>query len=634
LPRKILPKQLKVYWGRRDAGYSMRDSAAAAGFSLTKARELEGNRKREQNDVAHLPEAVRERVETEWGEPRRYEELKDEAKRAWDDFGYFQRRYFGRVPVPWQIEAAELVIGLLESEDEEYVVINAPPGSGKTLLFTHDIPAWITVRNRAIRGQLGSVTGPLAERYTNRLRRTFERVLPEKGISKDVQSGHAYDALSTLAADFGRFKPLEREVWTASGFVVAQYSDQGAVTEKEMTWQSYGVDQGFIGGRYDFVAWDDLVDPRKQRTPEARAQLREDYDTLCETRLEPSGVLILQGQRILSDDLYRYCIDKKVPIELEDGSVEERPKYHFLKFPAHYDDFCQADHFPKSAKPYPEGCLLSPNRLPWQKLIGLKANNANRFQVTYQQEDMDPESVLVRPEWINGSMEYPGCLDQDRDRLEIPEGLSQPLFSAASVDPSPTKFWGIEWWVYHKPSEQRFLIDLLKKQMEAPAFLDWNANTQTWSGIMDEWQKTSIELGVPITHWIIETNVAQRFLLQYDHVRRWCAKYGVTIVPHTTSRNKSDPEFGVHTIAPNYQYGRSRLPFKAHSYGRAISLQLIKELTNYVVGSDIRTNTDLVMSNWFWEFQLERLFFGEHVPSVQPRPSWVKDPKGWLSGRR
>jgi hypothetical protein len=616
MPKVITAQQKKVYWELRGAGHSMAKAAQFAKFSLTTARALEQGKRDQSTTTTH------QRAEEDLPGPKRYSELSNEAKRAWDDFGYFQRRYFGRVPVPWQQEAAMQVVKLLETPEEEYVVINAPPGSGKTLLFTHDIPAWITVRNRALTGQMGSVTGPLAERYTNRLRRTLERTLPEKANADELLRGTAFDAEATLAADFGRFKPLERELWTASAFVVAQYADLGAITEKEPTWSSYGIDQGFIGGRYRFIVWDDLVDPRKQRSMEARDSLKSDWDDLAETRLEPGGLLILQGQRIDADDLYRYCLDKQVP-QIEDPEtgeiLEAVPKYHHIKFKAHYDDRCAVEHHRRGAAPYPTGCLLSPSRINWRKISTLQHTGKNRFEVLYQQEDVDPQTVLVNRSWIYGDSEHDGCLDFDRDRLELPKNISPPLMSYMTVDPSPTKYWGIQWWIYQPKTEQRFLVDLEKRQLDAPDFLDFDSTTQRYSGLLEEWVQTSNDKGWPIRWLIFEINAAQRFLLQYDFVHKWQMLRGVKIIPHSTQRNKSDPDFGVQMLGPLYERGAVRLPWKENSLGRFASMKLIEEVTTYPHG---RT-TDLTMSQWFGEFQLPRIYRPDKPPARQKRPTWL-----------
>jgi hypothetical protein len=618
MPKIVTPQQIKVYWELRGAGHSMAKSCQFAKFSLSKAQELEKGKKRDQT-VTALQSAAEENLPG----PKRYDELCDEAKRAHDDFGYFQRRYFGRIPVPWQTEAAERVVKLLATPEEEYVVTNAPPGSGKTLLFTHDIPAWLTVRNRSLTGQMGSVTGPLAERYTNRLRRTLERTLPIKASTDALQRGTALDAEACLAADFGRFKPMERELWTASAFVVEQYADLGAITEKEPTWSAYGIDQGFIGGRYMFIVWDDLVDPRKQRSLEAKEALKSDWDDLAETRLEPGGLLILQGQRIDADDLYRYNLDKVVPTmeDPETGEIlESVKKYHHIKFQAHYEDRCKPPGtHRRDAKPYPEGCLLSPSRINWRKITQLRHTGKNRFEVLYQQEDVDPETVLVNRNWIYGDDDHIGCLDFERDRLELPKDIKPPLMSYMTVDPSPTKYWGIQWWIYQPATEQRFLMDLEKKQLDAPDFLDYDATTQKYSGLLEEWVQTANDKGWPIRYLIVEINAAQRFLLQYDFVQKWQMLRGVNIIPHSTQRNKSDPEFGVQMLGPLYERGGVRLPWKPDSLGRFASMKLMEEVTTYPHG---RT-TDQVMSQWFGEFQLPRLYRPPKPAPRQKRPTWL-----------
>mgnify|MGYP003336117934 FL=1 len=119
------------------------------------------------------------------------------------------------------------------------------------------------MRNRAIRGMIGSATMGMAKKSTNRLRRTLERVQPELAPQHLLRRGAALDAVSTLANDYGRFKPLNREIWTADSFVVMQHEEFGSISEKEATWSAYGMDTTFIGNRVDFVIWDDLFDPRK-----------------------------------------------------------------------------------------------------------------------------------------------------------------------------------------------------------------------------------------------------------------------------------------------------------------------------------------------------------------------------------
>ncbi len=614
---KITRSQRTVYWEERERGESMANSALRAGFSMSTAAKLE----RESRGVVPAPDKRAKQTK----DPVARHRLKPEARRALEDFGYFQRRYFGRIAYPWQVEAAQTVVEMLASPHKEYLVVNCPPGSGKSTLFAHDIPAWLTVRNRRIRGMIGSATTHLAEGYIDRLRRTLALTRPLQNPEDDIKRGLALDAEATLAGDFGRFQPVA-DIWTRSQFVVEQ---PGGTQEKEATWSGYGQDAGYIGQRFDFVIWDDLVDPKKQRTQEAKEALELYWDDVSEPRLEPSGLMVLQGQRFASDDLYRYCLDKMTgeDIDWDTGEVlDKRPKYTHILFKAHYEENCNPEVTHKrAAKPYPDGCLLNPERLPWRELSSHIENREERFMVVYQQQDGDPKSVLVPKTWIYGGDGHPGCIDNGehgtmaRDRLELPPNLAGDLVSVMTVDPSPTKFWAIEWWVYQPSTEYRWLMDLERCPMEANEFLDYNMATQRFTGLLEEWHETSVSLGQPITHVIVEQNAAQRFLLQYDIVHQWLRTRNVEIVPHNTHRNKSDPELGVETIREHYKFGRVRLPYKRNSQGHNCSHRLIDEVTVYPHG---RTD-DCVMAHWFLEWNLPRIYSPQVAEGKSWRPSWA-----------
>lgn len=567
-------------------------------------------------------------------------ELSEPARRALGDFGFFQRRYFGRIATPWQEMAAERVVGLLESPEKEFAVVNAPPGSGKSTTFTLDIPAWVTVRNRAIRGQIGSKVESSARRYTMRLRRAFERTTPIRAEAEALARGLALDAEATLIDDFGLFRPPGHdEMWSAGAFVVLQHGEV-LIDEKEPTWSAYGMDSGFLGMRYDLVIWDDLVDKLVIRTAESRQAQREWWDDVAEKRLEPGGLLVLQGQRMGADDLYRYALDKREPPDDDEPDLEEgepepegRRKYHHVIFKAHYPELCEGRHR-RDDPYYPDGCLLDPRRLSWRELRQEMANPRNNFEVIYQQEDIAPGNVLVDPLWVTGGtdpvthVEYPGCVDRDRDICELPDGLFGDLISVATADPSPTKYWSIQWWVVRcvdgQPYE-RYLMDHERRAMDAPSFLDWNNATQSFSGVMDAWQARSVDLGHPITTWIVEANAAQRFMLQYEHVRRWLAQWRVDLIPHQTARNKSDPQFGVQTLGPLWRHGLIRLPGKPRAAGWLASAKLIEEVTRWPGWS----TDDCVMAHWFCEWHLPHLVPAAGTLPTFKRPSWLRTADTW-----
>ena len=87
----------------------------------------------------------------------------------------------------------------LESEEKEFLVLNCPPGAGKSTLF-HDVAVWCIVRNRAIRVLIGSISQTLAKMYSRRIRETLERPTSLVVDPEQVKKGLAVaGALGTYA---------------------------------------------------------------------------------------------------------------------------------------------------------------------------------------------------------------------------------------------------------------------------------------------------------------------------------------------------------------------------------------------------------------------------------------------------
>lgn len=619
----------------RDGGQSRYAAAKRMGVSQRAAKDFEDGTG---SEIGRLAKAA-------YAEARKPaviapEDLVPEAVEALENIEAFARRYFGLILMPWQIEATERITELAASPHEEYVVINAPPGCGKSTFFTRILPAWATVRDRTIRGMIGSHTQRLAEWYTRRLKNEFERSIPVRAETKDLKLGMALDAAAVLSDDFGRFKPDIKEVWRSDQFTVAQEGDV-PVSEKEPTWTCFGVDSGFLGGRFDLIIWDDLYDPRKMRTVDAREDLKRWWDEVAETRLEPGGLLILQGQRMAPDDIYRYALDKHTDFEEGDEAEEDLPedlrlggdRYHHLFYKAHYQDLCQNEHR-VTAKPWPDGCLLYPRRLNWRKLSHIKSQTPDRFEILYQQQDVDPASVLVNPLWISGGLGddgvlYQGCWDEGRDLWELPANLPGEPLIIATADPSPSKYWALQVWAYVEESGFRYLLESYRQKMDAPTFLDWNHGEGVFTGIAEEWWQRSVAMGHPIQYWIIESNAAQKFILQYDHFQRWSAQRNVNLIPHYThSRNKADPDYGVQMLAGLYRHGQVRLPGKQGTDARPHALLLVNEVTKWTPDGHGANTDDCVMAQWFFEHNVPHIRTprGNVVPMW--RPSWIRAAKG------
>lgn len=627
--QRVDPDKWATYFQMLLRGAGKNEAAQAAGIAYNTALRLHQDPKKSSGYEQYkqwLANDLRDVV------PEK--ELSRQAKRALVDFEYFRLRYFGHISMPWHIKAAEVIVKALESPDKEFLVVNCPPGSGKSTLMTHDIVTWALVRNRALRVMIGTKAATTGADYTTRIKNSLDRILPVEADEIEKALGLATDAEATLLQDFGRFKPEGTGYWRADKLVLARAGGVPA-HQKEASLVSFGEKSGFLGGRYNLVIWDDVVTDQNCRTPAQQEELARWWRTTAESRLEPGGVLVLQGQRMSAHDLYRHVLDLRDITQHLDGDYdpEKLPsKYTHIKFPAHDDAKCKGgdskhrDHDAAKAKPWPKGCLLDPKRLTYRDLRVAEYNDPRSYATVYQQEDTDPGSVLVNPAWIAGGQDpitgehYPGCWDKDRHVGQLPQNLAGDVYSVVTADPSPTMYWGAMWWLYQPSTDFDHLIDIERRKMQAPDFLDWNHATGEFSGLLEDWWQTSRDLGRPITHVIVEANAAQRFLLQYDHAKRWTSMRGVQLYAHTTTRNKSDAALGVQTLGPHYRHGKVRLP--GHWASRGPVMALYNEVTRY---PDSAT-TDLVMAHWFLRFQSSRLFLPQmDKPYAFNRPDWVRN---------
>jgi hypothetical protein len=575
--------------------------------------------------------------------------LNRHAKRSLTDIGFFAERYHGLKLVPWQIQATNRIKELLATPEEEFVVINVAVGTGKTTFFTRVIPEWLTIADRSIRGLLGSATHGLATNLTDSLRSDFTSVYPARANAKDLRDGVATDAAATLVSEFGRFKPEadEKNVWRQDAFIVAQF-DSTPVTAKEPTWAAMGRDSAFIGFRVQIAVWDDVYDPSKVRSVETLTAMTDWWTDVVEKRIEPGGLLILQGQRLAANDIYGFALEQHIPVVdyspySPDGEIQYRPKYHHIVFKAHYDDpeYCDhpRTHDPATAYkyPYPLGCLLYPRRIGYRRILEEAHRDPSKFATIYQQDPTSALDTLARRVWIEGGVDpetgeqYDGCYDDNRGIMDIPKHLTPPLYSIATVDPSSSNYWAIHHYLYHPATEQRFLLDIFNGRMGGNDLLDWDNNEQAYTGLMEEWQERSMRLGIPISHWVIEVNAFAKYLVQYDHVRRWKMTRSVALIPHTTGVNKAHSDYGITTTQTRYKFGHLRLP--GHPLARKKVAKFVTEACNFRLDFSHTCSDDNPMSYWFLEFTIPKLVKRTQTATVQRRPfdvySYLPSSSSW-----
>ena len=567
--------------------------------------------------------------------------LAEESKKArWKPRAKPPTRYIRSIE---RVDDRRSVCISVEAADQLYVTEDFIV-THNSVFFGRVVPEWLTARDRAMRGMVGSATNAVSTKLVDNMRRDFTRSQPDLISDTDRRRG-LVQADSTLSLDYGRFRPdVSGALWTRSEFEVAQLDDR-MVNQKEPTWSAFGVDTTFIGWRVDFALWDDLWDMRTIRTADARDRFFEWFDNTAETRLEPRGLFLLMGQRLAINDVYDHALAKRAESDDWEQTGDPEmfvPRYHHIVFKALDEDKLTGDKemdrrlLSTDAPAWPEGPLLSPQRLPYKRLNSIRENNPTMFSLTYQQSSEGVTERLVDPLWVSGGQNpttgeyHPGCRDDERRLWEVPQNLAGPLMSVAMTDPSGTNRWGHLWYLWQpqipgETEDVRHVMALEHKRMPADQFLDWNSSTNSWSGLMEDWWQRSNELGQPIRWWIIEQNAAQRYLLQYDHVKRWMTARGVRIIGHNTHRNKHDPDLGLTaTIPPVWRRGLIRIPYKdaksEGAYRDMAALDFIKMHQDYPhVSAD-----DLVMAAWFFEVNKDQIRPAQGDRRPQRRPAFAK----------
>ena len=652
---KTIPKkQWLQYLKARDEGFSLSAACAQVGISKEPASRCEKGYGTDEYKLAMLEFEL---IKPEAAGVVSPNELTPIARAALKDIELFARRYFGLDLMPYQIEHCMKVMELLQTEEEEYLVINMPPGTGKSTVFTKVLPAFATCNDRTIRGQIGSLNSRLANQYVRALRTEFERDIPLQPTLKEERLGLARSAEACMRHDYGPFKPLlvsGSEMWQADQFVVRQ-AEGMPIRDKEPTWAALSRDGGMIGMRADLVIWDDVYDVTKHSTPEARRSLFDWFDSTAVTRLEPGGLFVLQGQRLGPADIYRHALDIEIEVDPEDpdedlsdlGLREEGGKfykYHHVISPAHHDELCAGDHG-KGAKPWPGGCLLFPARLGWRKLRAEQKRDPNTYETVYQQKDSAPGLNLVQRVWIEGGedldgVRHPGAYDEDRALWEPPTGVDRGLLlGVMTVDPSPTKFWALQAWAVQRHNETGgdtlHLLDSERVKMEGPGLLDWSIEKSGLIGWIPDWHMKFQRAGIPLEYVIVEVNVAQRWLTQTRAADEFTKKHQVFFMRHTTGHNKSDPSLGVPVLQGYYRGARVRLPGLSEA-DRLKSKPLVDEICAWNSEGTYGGTDDQVMANWFLVHKMRGLPMlprrAEDRSIRQSRPSFVQGGRRGLYG--
>jgi hypothetical protein len=407
-------------------------------------------------------------------------------------------------------------------------------------------------------------------------------------------------------------------VWSREELMVEPLS-WTSLDEKEPTISAGAYDASILSGRYKLIIWDDLVDKANSSSADQREKLVQWWDQEAESRLNTGGLMVLSGARYGPEDLFHHAVTQVDLLDEDDDTGEPKRLYDRIIYPAHFDAACDGI---THRGPWPDGCLLDPERVSAKKVRRYQAKDEGRYRLVWQQEDIDPKGSLADALWFTGGTDrrgiyYPGCFDTERSFGEVRQ--QHPVINAVTLDPSPGRYWGIQHWMVYEDRTQE-LVRGMRRMLQAPEVL-YRENDGTFTGVLEDWWQSSLVSGRPYSWLIAEVNTANRWLLQYPFVAEWCAARGITIVRHTTGVNKADPERGVEMLGPIYREGIARFPYQGYEE-KVYADTFLREATTWPEGS----TDDQVMAHWFLNAKLETLWITmaeEDFTGIEA-PMWVK----------
>ena len=480
-------------------------------------------------------------------------EVQERVEFSADGFEKFFNAYSGRTLQPIHKEWVARALG------SRRVLINCPPRHAKSTIFSVWFPLWLVAMDRDVQILICSQTDKLAKKFTNEI---------------------AYHLIYNpeLIADFGRFKPEMGDwPWRPNSGELLVDGRHREFKSGDLTVQVRGAGQAILGMEANWVIVDDPVDRPTAMSEAQRATLSEWFHGDVMTRLEVSnkanntGRAVVIGQRLHTFDLYGELSGEKIT---KTGAQD----WEHLNYKAILDWEAQE--------------TLWPEKWDFDSLMQVYQDvGEDLFESMYQQNPLRDSRRLARHDWLYGNSDlgHLGCIDVDRI---VGEGTREdsPLRTvrALSIDPSPTRYAGLV--VADVPREDSgiFRCDVLELRREKMSVRDMLENIDRCIALYNP------------DYFIFEQVAAQRWFLQDREMER--IRQRLTVLPHTTNRNKADPTLGVESLALDFEFGRIRFP-----YGDAESKQMSELLFDEARTWPQGMTDDLLMALWFIKYNYIRM---------------------------
>lgn len=539
-------------------------------------------------------------------------------RRQAGSFEDFCPKYLGQPLYRHQLQWVDLLEGrppreLHHSQTYEYAgsthfLVNTPPEHAKSTTLTINYITYLICRDPNIRIRVVSKTQTMAKEFVYAIQ---QRLTHPK-----------YMKLQTDFAPGGGFKG-GAAVWKQDCiYLGAEVRDSG---EKDPTLQALGIGGQIYGARADIVIVDDAV--VLSNSSEYEKQIRWMQQEVL-TRLGPTGRLLVIGTRVDSVDLYKELRNgDRYPSGNSPWTYLAQPAV--LEFAEKPEDWITL--WPKAQIPWDNSGDVPDENGLYPRWSGKYLNqrrgllDPKTWAMAYMQADVSEDNVFAAEQirrCVNGMRKMGAPMKKNQQNVR-PQGM-EGLHIIGSLDPAMSGDGAFVVLAYDRVDNMRYLMEARVRTAPTPAWI-----TDTIHELTEKWG---------INEWVIEKNGYQASITKDLDLLAWLGARGCTVHPHFTGTNKTDPDWGVASMAGLFANALIELP--SSNNAEAIK-QLIEQLITWRPNRPhdlYRGKTDLVMALWFAELRARalvqikdtrRAFIPNRYLSKSARFSQYIVPAGW-----
>jgi len=329
-----------------------------------------------------------------------------------------------------------------------------------------------------------------------------------------------------------------------------------------------GITSKFLSRDMDLIVIDDMEDFDSTREVSGRRYAKAKLAEIG-TRKEEHTAEVITASRQHPDDIPSAVM-----------KLESTPQAWRVEVDSAHDESCSAD--PDDYEAHTD-CMLFPEIRSYRWLMEKKVDMESlgipgAYEMRYLNRPIPTEGIvfnvpLIREQALNKSRVV-GVEELGAGRL------------AAGLDPASTGMQAAFCW--HFVPGSLSMVDL---------------ETQKGGGfagalrVMEDWA-----VRYELRDWYYEDNSQQAEFFKDPRVRELKRDYGLTITPHTTGKNKQDPELGISSMAPWYHDGTIDLPYGDAESREKVNM-LLRQLELWTTDGVRRTSrnqlTDVKMASWF-----------------------------------